>query len=113
MQIDDMTIGQAREIAAMFGAVSAVPVPTVKHGIQIVVLDRGFIYVGSVTTDEEWVHIENASNIRVWGTTTGLGELVSGPTKATKLDKTGNIKASRKALIALIAVEEGAWKSAL
>ena len=42
-------------------------------GVQIVVLDRGFVYVGDVTVDADWVTIRNARNIRRWGTTRGLG----------------------------------------
>lgn len=71
-------------------------------GQHIVVLDRGFVYVGDITVDEEWVRIENARNIRVWGTTAGLGELRTGPTKSTKVDVCGEVLVPRRALISLI-----------
>jgi hypothetical protein len=71
-------------------------------GQHIVVMDRGFVYVGNVTIDDEWVRIANARNIRVWGTAKGLGELRNGPTKDTKLDACGEVLAPRKALISLI-----------
>lgn len=71
-------------------------------GQHIVVLDRGFVYVGEITVDDEWMKIKNARNIRVWGTTNGLGELRTGPTKDTKLDVCGEVLAPRRALISLI-----------
>jgi len=45
--------------------------------IKIVVLDRGFVYVGHVKLDGDFVTITGAKNLRKWGTTKGLGELVS------------------------------------
>ena len=48
---------------------SNLPMP----GTQIVVLDRGFVYVGKVTFQGDLLRIENARNIRGWGTTKGLG----------------------------------------
>lgn len=71
-------------------------------GQHIVVLDRGFVYVGDITVDSEWVRIERARNIRVWGTSNGLGELRNGPLSDTKLDECGVVLAPRKALISLI-----------
>jgi hypothetical protein len=69
---------------------------------QIVVLDKGFVYVGNVTIRDGWVNIENARNIRIWGTTKGLGELRNGPLKETKLDECGIVLAPLKSLIHLI-----------
>lgn len=82
-------------------------------GTAIVVLDRGFVYVGKVTVDGDWCCIENAKNIRVWGTTNGLGELVNGPTKSTKLDAVGSVRAPMRAVISIIDANDEKWKSAL
>jgi hypothetical protein len=55
--------------------------------IKICVLDRGFVYIGNVEMMEgDFIKITNARNIRVWGTTKGLAELVSGPTPKTVMD---------------------------
>lgn len=78
--------------------------------IKIVVLDRGFVYVGAVTIEDDFIIINRANNIRVWGTTKGLGELVSGPTSNTKLDKIGTVRAPIRALISIIDTEAGKWK---
>lgn len=41
----------------------------VLSGFAVIVVDRGFVYVGNVTCDSDWCIIENAHNIRIWGTT--------------------------------------------
>jgi hypothetical protein len=55
--------------------------------IKIVVLQRGWIYVGRFERNENNCKLHNAYCIRVWGTTKGLQELVNGVTTSTKLDK--------------------------
>ncbi len=79
-------------------------------GKQIVVLDRGFVYVGDVTVAGEFTHIKNVKNIRYWGTKNGLGELVNGPLPETKSDACGDIIAPNKAVIHFIRCSEGVWK---
>jgi hypothetical protein len=82
----------------------------VLSGVAIVVLDRGFVYVGNTVIEGDWCVMTNAKNIRVWGTTKGLGELVSGPLKDTKLDSVGSLRAPLRAVISIIDVEEKGWK---
>lgn len=86
----------------------------IDHGIQIAVLDRGFVYVGRAKTDDDWLYLSDAQNVRRWGTTNGLGQLAAtGPTQQTKLDKAGTVKAPLKSLIHLIAAEEQIWETLL
>jgi hypothetical protein len=85
----------------------------VLQGIAIVVLDRGFVYVGRVTVDGDWCVIDGAKNIRIWGTTKGLGELVNGPLKDTKLDNVGSVRAPLRAVIHIIDAKEEAWKTVI
>jgi hypothetical protein len=83
----------------------------VDHGIQLVILDRGFVYVGDVKTNNEWCVIAGAKNVRRWGTTRGLGELAAkGPLTDTQLDDTGMVRAPMSAVIALIACNKRKWK---
>lgn len=77
--------------------------------IKIAVLDRGFVYVGHVSQDGDFIVLKNARNIRVWGTTKGLGELVNGPLSSTKIDKVGTVRVAKHALIHLIDVEQSKW----
>jgi hypothetical protein len=118
--IDTMTIKDARdavqrgkEIETMLGAA---PTALVSHGQwdapekQIVILDRGFVYVGDVKIDGDWVLIANAQNVRRWGTAKGLGELAAkGPQPSTVLDPTGTVRAPLRALIGLIQCTASSW----
>lgn len=62
---------------------------------RIVVADRGWVFVGDCEDHSDGtVTIHNAHNIRIWGTTKGLGELVDGPTKDTKYDVYGTVRCS-------------------
>jgi hypothetical protein len=77
--------------------------------IKIAVLDRGFVYVGRVSWEDDFLILTNAQNIRIWGTTKGLGELVNGPVSGTKLDRVGIVRVPKRALISLIDVEQSKW----
>ena len=59
--------------------------------VKIVVLQRGWIYIGRFERIGNDCKLYNAYNIRSWGTTKGLPELVNGATKDTKLDKCDGI----------------------
>ena len=90
-------------------AAPAAPAATISPSIGI--LDRGFVLVGQATVDGDWVTTTNASIIRRWGTTKGIGELAaSGPLANTKLDPIGTVKSPLRALIGLVACEPAAWK---
>lgn len=77
-------------------------------GTQIVVLDRGFVYVGEAAIENEFVILTNARNIRRWGTTAGLGELVNGPLKGTVVDACRDLLIPMRAVIHLMSVN-GGW----
>ncbi len=123
-EIDTLTIGQAREaiqrgkeIEKIIGG--AAPASRSASGVvmdlsdappQIVILDRGFVYVGDVTIDDQWVIIRNACNVRRWGTSKGLGELAkSGPTANSVIDPAGLVRAPLRALIGMIECEASSW----
>ena len=79
-------------------------------GFKIVVLDRGFVYVGDVTTYPNGIIVENAKNIRVWGTKSGLGQLAKeGPTSNTVLDYVGTILAPSHAIQHFIVTDSTKW----
>jgi hypothetical protein len=80
--------------------------------LAIVVLERGFVYVGEVTHrhDAHEIIITNARNVRRWGTSAGLGELaLKGPQPNTKLDDAGTVRAPLSAVIHTIDCEANAW----
>lgn len=78
---------------------------------QIVVLQRGWIVVGSVAISGDDVTVANASVIRVWGTTKGLGEIaLGGPTKDTVLDPCGTVRAHKGSVVMYVDCDEAKWK---
>ena len=82
--------------------------PTTK---QIVILNRGWCVVGDYSEKGDEGYITNASVIRVWGTTKGLGELAEkGPLTNTKLDPCPNVTFHKLTMVARMDVVESAWK---
>lgn len=79
--------------------------------VRIVILQRGWIYIGRFSKIENQCKLKNAYCIRVWGTTKGLQELVNGATNSTKLDKCeGDIEFDWLTVIHTISVKEDKWK---
>lgn len=75
-------------------------IPVIAAPQQIVVLDRGWVYVGHPRVEGDNLVIEHAKNIRRWGTTKGLGQLaMEGAQPNTVLDEAGTVIASRRAVI--------------
>ena len=54
--------------------------------IKITEFDCRWVYVGETTIEDGFYIIRRGANIRYWGTSQGLGQLVKGPTEKTKLD---------------------------
>lgn len=115
MNLDDLTIGDAKRLARLLKEPSDADFAEVSKrslGLQIIVLDRGFVYVGNVVIDGDFCLIDHAKNVRRWGTTGGLGELAEkGPLKETKLDEVGTVRAPMRAVIHFVECKEVAWKS--
>ena len=85
-------------------------IPMTPSKKRIVVLQRGWVVVGDVREEDNHVYISNASVIRVWGTTKGLGEIASsGPTKDTKLDKCPDVKVHQLTVVMMMNVDGGNW----
>jgi len=102
------------EVIAINGVdyVRADSIPTVvppDSSIRIVVLQRGWVAVGYYTEDGDRVLLDNASVIRRWGTTKGLGELVNGPTSRTILEPAGHIEAPSLGVVLTISVDDSKW----
>jgi hypothetical protein len=70
---------------------------------QIVVISSGWVAIGDVTQTLTHTIINDASVIRTWGTTKGLGQIaLEGPTKDTILDYAGTITCMNHAVLFLI-----------
>ena len=83
--------------------------------IKIVVLQRGWIVVGRFERNGSDCKMSNASVIRIWGTTNGLGEIAKkGPTGSTKLDKCyGIVQFDYLTVVATIDCEAKEWETEL
>lgn len=77
--------------------------------IKIAILDRGFVYVGYVKEDGDFIILTHAQNIRKWGTSRGLGELVNGPLSGTICDATGTVRVRKSAHLFYIDVDQSKW----
>lgn len=108
---ESITIDDVKYVRA-----DSIQIPQPSGPIKIFVLDRGFVYVGREAdlsaSDVVGIVVENAFNIRIWGTKNGLGELVNGPLKDTKLDKVGTIRVPDRAIIHIIDVDQVSWQKA-
>jgi hypothetical protein len=89
---------------------SIIPVKEFDGDIKIVVLQRGWIYIGRFERTGNDCKLHNAYNIRTWGTTKGLCELVNGVTKDTKLDKCeGLVEFDALTIVHTITVNKAKW----
>jgi hypothetical protein len=77
---------------------------------KIVVLHRGWVVVGDVRKEGNEIVVENASVIRRWGTTKGLGQLASdGPQSNTVLDAAGTVRANELAVVLTLDCNAEKW----
>lgn len=82
------------------------------ENLEIVIGQRGFVWVGNVDRSTDRIVITNAQNIRRWGTTWGLGQLaIEGPQPNTRLDKCGIVTLHFSAEIAAIKCDPEKWKN--
>lgn len=88
MSIDNMTIKEARELAAMFGSSNNEPRHPCVGKKVLAILPGRFIYIG--TLEQHGVHyvLRDAQNLRYWNErTNGLGDFAkSGPKDGDKVD---------------------------
>lgn len=83
--------------------------------IKIIILQRGWCMVGRLEKKGSECKLYDASVIRTWGTTKGLGEIAKdGPTSSTKLDKChGLVEFDYLTVVATISCSEDKWEKAL
>jgi hypothetical protein len=85
--------------------------PTSDAPVTIAVLDRGWVFVGRLTRNDDGIKLESAACIRRWGTTKGVGQLaLQGPQSSTVLDEAGTVIVPASSVICLIETSEDLWK---
>lgn len=78
--------------------------------VRIVILQRGWVFVGVLSKLNQTYKLTNGFNIRLWGTTKGLGELVNGPLSSTKLDPIPDTEFHELTVVAMLKVNASKWK---
>lgn len=115
INIEDLTLKQIRELAGLIPAtvqpVNQAPPWKADYGYSVVVLDRGFVYVGHLVVAGDYATLTEGQNIRIWGTKKGLHQLVvEGPQPDTKLDGPATVHIPMRAIISIHPTEERKWK---
>ena len=77
--------------------------------VRIVILQRGWVFVGVLTKNGTQYSLDTGFNIRQWGTTKGLGELVNGPLSNTKLDPIPHTEFHELTVVAMLKVNASKW----
>lgn len=82
--------------------------------IKIVVVDRGWVFIGNVFKGSDSTLIKNAHVIRRWGTCEGLGELcIKGKLQNTILEKCLDVEIPLKSIIAFFDCDQEKWNNCL
>lgn len=109
MNLDELTLGQLKEIKSAVGGKRSPKLPC-DHGLQIVVLQRGWVFVGEVKQNGDDYFIENGACVRRWGTSKGLGQIAKdGPTANTELEPVPQTRFHEAGKILMIKAEESKW----
>lgn len=117
IDIENMTVKEVRELQKLLGSFgncspTAHTATEVDCGVKITILQRGWVCVGRYIKSGDERRLENASVIRLWGTSKGLGEIATGgPTSSTKLDPAGTVRFHALAEVASIDCDSEKWKA--
>ena len=108
MNIDELTLGELKQLKGLLNGETKLTEES--FGKNIVILQRGWVFVGDLFRKGNDMRLENASIIRNWGTTKGLGEIAKdGPTSNTKLDECPDVNFHQLTLIARIKCADKKW----
>lgn len=106
-----LSMSDLRELIGGTTSAPVAPSQPISYGWRIVVLQRGWIVVGMVVQQGDEITVSNASVIRNWGTSKGLGQLaLEGPQPGTKLDPCGTVKAHIAAVVLQMESEGAKWQ---
>jgi hypothetical protein len=114
MNIDELTLGQVKELRGMFGGACAEPTGSIDvcagSKTKILILQRGWVYVGKPTQAGNIITLHDAKCIRIWGTTNGIGELAEkGPLEKTKLDSCPDVRCHVLTTVAIVDCNDAKW----
>jgi len=82
-----------------------------KKEIRIIILQRGWIYIGEYYQDGDNCRLEKAKVIRRWGTTRSIGQLaIEGKQEGTVLDEAGTVRFHQLTVVATIDCDISKWE---
>jgi hypothetical protein len=82
--------------------------------IKIAILQRGWVYIGRFERKGNDCKLTDASVVRRWGTTKGIGQLaLEGKTSDTVLDKAGTVEFDYLTCVAVISCNQEIWEKIL
>lgn len=112
MKIDDLTIGELKQLKSLLNGDQCDCTPDIADGgVRIVILQRGWVMVGRYSRYGSRCRLEHAAVIRCWGTTKGIGEIASGgPVKdKTILDECPDVEFHELTVVAEVLCEQKNW----
>jgi hypothetical protein len=112
MDLDSLTLGEIKQLKSLINGSINEPAHEVFKGKRIVILQRGWVYVGDYYQKGYECRLENAFCIRRWGTLQGLGELAQkGPLSETKMEPCPMpVEFHKLTEVASLGVVEEKWK---
>lgn len=114
MNINDLKYGELKEIANLFSNKQTSEKEEIRHhGMCISILDKGFIYIGALTTDDKFFEITKPLNLRSYTSGKGLLWHANHGAENTAIDGkekvNENLKGPIDKLIHFIPTQEEFW----
>lgn len=110
IDLDKLTVGEFKEITKLACVTKPKSKKLVNHGVQICVLQRGWVYVGDTVQLGDDYTISNGACIRRWGTSKGLGQIAKdGPTLNTELEPCPEVRFHEAGKVLMMKVNEDKW----
>lgn len=114
MSIDDLNFGEIKGLIKLFGGTDDSSVSkTEEHGCCVIILDKGFIYVGDLSIVGKYIEIKRPMNLRSFDSSKGLLWHAENGKEDTTLDsfKSGAVKAPLSSLEHFIPTKSELWYS--
>jgi hypothetical protein len=119
MDISKLTIGDAREIVAMFGGLQVAPVTKKQDGDEVAVLvttaHRGVFFGYTTDIDGETITLRAGRNCLYWSADVKgfIGLATTGPTKGCRVGPPANIQVRNITSVCAVSADAvSAWEAA-